>query len=100
MPKISLSVPHNLGQDDAVERIKGFMPRVRDHYQGQVKDIEESWDGNTLSFGFRTMGMTIQGQIVVEQSEANVEAELPFAAIAFKGMIEKSLRDNLTKLLA
>ena len=100
MPKMSLSVPHALDQEQAVERLKKFIPRVREHYQGQVKNIEETWEGNMLTFGFTTLGVQIKGNITVEEAEAKFEGDLPFAAMMFKGRIEKSIRDDLTKLLS
>lgn len=100
MPKTSLSVPNPLTQQEARQRLHEFLPQVRERYQGQITNVEESWEGDTLHFSFSTFGIQIKGTIAVEDSEVKFTGELPLAAMMFKGRIEQSIRDELTKLLA
>ncbi len=99
MPSVSMSVPHNLGQQDATERLKGFLTKVKEHYQDKVSDLEESWQGNQLTYSFATYGFKISGDLAVEPSDVKLKASLPFAAMMFKGKIEQALREQLTKVL-
>jgi hypothetical protein len=100
MPKLTLSVPHKLGQEEALRRIKGQSDVVRSAYQAQVSDAHDEWEGNTLNFRFDVMGFHVQGSMTVEPAEVNVTTELPMMAMMFKGPIERRAREELEKLLA
>ena len=100
MPKTALTVPHGLGQDAAIERLKNFIPRIKHAFADKVSDLEESWEANVLSFSFKTFGMSIKGKMAVEEEKVDFNGELPFAAMMFKGKIEDSIRTELDKLLA
>lgn len=100
MPKLNFSVPHTLEKAEAKSRLEAFAGRVRDKYQGQVKDVKEWWEGDTLCFAFRTMGINIDGRLAVEDDRLNVDGNLPFSAMMFKGKIESGLREELQKLMA
>ena len=99
MPGFQIEVPHQLGQDEAADRLKGFFQKVREKYQSQVSDLEESWDENRLSFSFKTYGFGIKGTGTVLPEKVEFEGDLPFAALAFKGKIEESIRQELVKEL-
>ena len=46
-----------------------------------------------------TYGFTISGKLTVDDSSARIEGQLPFAALAFKGKIEKSIAEEMQKQL-
>ena len=99
MPKMSFSIPNPVGQEQAIEKLKQFVPKIKERYQGQVSNLEENWTDNTLSFGFTTFGFPIKGSIAVEPSEVKLDGEIPFAAMMFKGKIEQEFKESLNKLL-
>jgi hypothetical protein len=45
------------------------------------------------------MGMRIAGQVVVGEADVAVTVELPFAALMFRGAIERQVRAELGELL-
>jgi len=100
MPAFNIEVPHQLGQQQAADRLKGFFQKVREKYQSQVTDLEENWESNTLAFSFKTYGFAIKGTGTVLEENVSFSGELPFAAIAFRGKIEQSIREELAKELA
>jgi hypothetical protein len=100
MPKFSVEAPHQLGQDEAVARVKGLLERVKEKYQSQVSDLEESWADNVLSFRFKTYGFKINGKLVAQNDDIKIDGDLPIAAMMFKGRIEQTIRDELVKRLA
>ncbi len=100
MPKLSIVVPHELGKEEATSRVKRLAEKINDRYQDQAKDVKHAWEGSTLSYSFRTMGMGFKGAISIDDDAVNVDSDLPFAAMMFKGKIESSCREELTKLLA
>ena len=47
-----------------------------------------------------TFGMKFKGLLTVEDDAVQIDGDLPFAAMMFKGRIESEVRDSLEKLLA
>ena len=100
MPKFSVNVAHGMGQEAAIEKIDSLMTRVAEVYRDQIKDVQQCWDDNILNFSFRTLGLTITGQSIVDEDQVTVEGKLPIAAMMFKGKIENDIRTQLQKLLS
>ena len=65
----------------------------------QVKDMTQTWVGNVLNFGFKTMGLRFDGTVGVEDDRVVVNGDLPFAAMMFKGKIESEIRQQLEHIL-
>jgi putative polyhydroxyalkanoate system protein len=99
MPKLSVSVPHALGQEVATERLQGILGKMKERYQDKFSDLEENWQGNVLHYGFKTFGFGIKGTMDVQPEEVKVDADLPFAAMMFKGKIETDLKSTLGRWL-
>ena len=74
--------------------------KLKEHYQDKVSNLEEEWpDENHLKYRFKTFGFDIQGEAKVEPQTVLLNLTLPFTAMMFKGKIEQTLRDELTRLL-
>lgn len=99
MPKMNISVAHEMGRDEACQRLRGFLNLVKERYQDQVSNLEEEWTESTLVFGFTTYSFNIRGQLVVDEDQVNLDGELPFAAMMFKGRIESEIREQLGRVL-
>ena len=100
MPTLTMQTEHNLGRDEAIRRLKEKFTDARERFGSQVADLEETWDGDRFTFGFRAMGMKIAGTITVEEALVRMATELPLAAMLVKGMIESRIREELGGLLA
>ena len=101
MPSFNVAVSHQLGQAEAVERLKTkFLDLLSDKYKDTVKDVQGTWTDNVLSFAFRSVGLTFKGTLEVEPDSAKINGNLPFAAIAFKGKIEHAIKHELTQALS
>ena len=99
MPKINLEIPHTLTADEAKERLQRFLEAMQEKFQESLSDLEQSWQGDTLSFGFKTYGIKITGNLQVEDDKVVFDGELPFTAMMFKGKIESEIRKQLERLL-
>ena len=99
MPKISLTVPHALGQEKATDRLKTLIEHMRSSQQGRMGEVQESWEGNVLKFAFSTFGMKMQGETAVNAADVHMDLEIPFAAMMFKGKIEGEMREQLERIL-
>ena len=100
MPTLSVAVSHTLGQEEAVQRLKDQFDVVKDKYGQQISDLQQQWNGNELGFRFAVLGIQVKGTVATDASEVKVAAELPYAAMLFKGTIEQQIRDELDKILA
>lgn len=100
MPRLTMETVHSLGREEAARRLKEKFGTVRERYGSHVNNLREEWLDHTFSFGFKAMGMGITGTVQVDDASVKLNAELPFAAMLFKGSIEKQIREELSGLLA
>lgn len=100
MPRLAIETSHALGQEEALRRLNDKADLLKDMYQDQCSDLHQAWNGNTLSFAFKAMGMKVAGTVTAEDSQVKLEAQLPLAAMVFKGKIEARIREQLGNLLA
>ena len=80
-------IPHRLGKDEALRRIKEGLGRARGEFARFLTIENESWDDNRLTFGARAMGQSATGFIDVGEENVRLEVTLPcllakFAAAA------------------
>ena len=52
MPSIEMSIPHTIGQEEALNRIKKLLDNVQTRFSGQLKDVQQDWNNNEGSFSF------------------------------------------------
>jgi len=100
MAGFNIEVPHPGDKDSAKTKLQTFLEKVRDKYQDQVSNLEESWDGDVLNYAFTTYGFNIKGALEVKDDKVAVQGSLPFAALAFRGKIEETIKTELEKQLA
>ena len=100
MPSIKLSVPHKLGVDEAKKRIQQLISETQKQFGHTVSDVKESWTDHRGDFSFRAMGFSVSGVLKVEPTTADLEINLPFAALPFKGRVEKEISARAQELLA
>jgi putative polyhydroxyalkanoate system protein len=100
MPKFSVQVPHALTQEQARARLDRFADVLGERFRDQVSDFAQKWEGDALRFRFKTFGIPLSGRILVNDGTLDLDGDLPFSAVMFKGKIESSIRDELAKMLA
>ncbi|MEE2640010.1 MAG: polyhydroxyalkanoic acid system family protein [Planctomycetota bacterium] len=92
MPSFKANFEHNRGKEEALTRLKSFSEEVRSKYGSQVSEMEETWDDDgNLHFGFTALGLKISGQLSIDDQNARIDGQLPFAAVAFRGKIEQEI---------
>lgn len=99
MPKIDLYIPHNLTQSAALTRIQKFLPELNVQHSDRIKDLEESWNGNTGVFIYKISGFKVSGTLQVSDNYVLINGELPFLASPFKGQIESTIKQQAKELL-
>ncbi len=100
MPAIKMSIPHQLGSDEAKKRITRLIGETKTKFGNDVSDLEESWVENRGQFRFKAKGFSVSGNLQVEANAVHVEINLPFAALLFKSRLESELSTHAKALLA
>jgi hypothetical protein len=99
VPKSTVTVPHQLGKPEALERIKSILVKAKEQYGDRLSDLQENWNDDGGTFSFRAMGFKISGLLKVTDTEVVITGDYPFAALPFKGTIEATLRERAERLL-
>jgi hypothetical protein len=99
MPKISLSISHGLGTEEAKRRITSFVAQACQQVCG-VSDMNESWNGNVGTYNFRAVGFAVRAKLDVEPASLKVEIDFPLAALPWKGKAEREILTQAGALLA
>ena len=98
---LTVTIPHNLGREVALKRIKDGIVQLRSTYAGQLTVLDENWAGDKLDFRISALKQTVSGSIEVAETTVTVSVMLPLflamlaekakAAIQHRGqlMLEK-----------
>jgi len=97
MPKVTVSVPHQLDPDEAMARSRPVVEKTVKDFEGH--DLEANWSERAAEFSFKSMAFTIKGHVAIEDAQVTVDIDLPFAAMMFKDRVHKAVTKNLTRAL-
>jgi hypothetical protein len=100
MPSFSTEVNHQLGREKAKKRLEFFLQKAAEVYKDQVRELSGEWQEDTLHFKMTTYGFKITGALAVEEENVKMNGQLPFAAVAFRGKIERSFAKELQRALS
>ena len=78
-----VSVPHQLGRDEAVRRLKDGFRWAREKYGPVVSIQQEDWTGNHLAFRVATLGQAASGVLDVSDTDVTLSVELPWLLARF-----------------
>jgi len=93
-----VSIPHRLGRQEAVHRLKDGLSRAAASVP-ILKVDEERWDGDQMFFRVRALGQAASGHINVGDDNVRVEVVLPWLLQRFAEMAQTAIRDRGTLLL-
>lgn len=100
MPGFLTAVDHSLGQTEAQTRVTTFLDQIQNQYQDMVSSWSGEWKENNLNFELLAMNMKVTGVLEVTDDAVIVGGSIPFAMMMFKGKLEKTMQEELRKLLA
>lgn len=75
---IVVSIPHSLGKDEAVRRLKGGLGSVRSRFGHLMRIEDETWTGEELTFRVAALGQEASGSVCVFETEARLSVQLPW----------------------
>jgi hypothetical protein len=94
-----VSIPHRLGKDEAVRRLKSGLGGVRANYAHLLTVHEETWIGDQLQFRVSAFGQAASGMIDVAEDHVNVEVFLPWLLAKVAQTIQPFIRREGTLML-
>jgi hypothetical protein len=100
MPNVSVSVPYQISQDEALSRIQARIAQIKAQYSSQVSDLTENWNGYVGTFSGSAKGFSVSGNLAVQPSFVIVGISLPLIAFPYKAKVEAGVRAELARLLA
>jgi hypothetical protein len=96
---LTVSIPHRLGQAEALRRIRSGLGSVRAHYSSLLAIDEEVWAGNRLTFRVSSMGQSAAGTIDVADDHVLLEVMLPWLLGMLAEKIVPAIRKEGTLML-
>jgi hypothetical protein len=93
-----VSIPHRLGREEAVRRIKGGLSRAAANVPVLTVD-EERWEGERMFFRVRAIGQAASGQIDVADDHVRLEVTLPLLLQRFAQKAQSLIRERGLLLL-
>ncbi|VIO78699.1 polyhydroxyalkanoic acid system family protein [Bradyrhizobium ivorense] len=93
-----VSIPHSLGRDEAMRRLKTGLSRAAASVPVLSVD-EERWDDNRMNFRVRALGQVAAGQVEVEDAYVRVEVTLPWLLQRFAEVAQAAIRKHGQLLL-
>ena len=94
---LDVSVPHQLGKDEAKRRVRDGVGRIT---TGSLPmTVAETWQGDRLEFTLTAMGQSINGWADVNDSRVDFHVKLPWLlaklADKLRPQLEQKARDVL-----
>ena len=93
-----VSIPHRLGRDEAVRRLKIGLTRAASTIP-VLKVDEERWDGDRMMFRIRALGQAASGHIDVADDHVRLEVTLPWLLQRFAEAAQIAIRNRGNLLL-
>ncbi|QOZ27731.1 polyhydroxyalkanoic acid system family protein [Bradyrhizobium sp. CCBAU 51753] len=93
-----VSIPHSLGRDEAMRRLKTGLSRAAASVPVLSVD-EERWEDNRMNFRVRALGQVAAGQVEVEDAYVRVEVTLPWLLQRFAEVAQAAIQKHGQLLL-
>ncbi|MET4326132.1 hypothetical protein ABIB80_001955 [Bradyrhizobium sp. i1.15.2] len=94
-----VSIPHRLGREEAVRRLKTGLGRAAAASIPVMQVEEERWSGDSMNFRIRALGQIATGQVDVADDHVKVQVVLPWLLQRFAEMAQATIRKRGQLLL-
>jgi hypothetical protein len=95
---IVVSIPHRLGKEEALRRLKPGLTGAAASFP-VLKVDEETWSGDRLSFRVRALGQAAAGTVDVAEDHVRLEVTLPWLLQKFAQVAQAAIRARGNLLL-
>jgi hypothetical protein len=84
-----VTIPHRLGKDEALRRIKEGLGRAHSEFARLLTIENETWDHDRLSFRVKALGQRASGTIDVYEGAVRLEVTLPWLLARFAHAVQR-----------
>ena len=92
-------IPHRLGKDEALRRIKDGLGRARTEFAWLLSVQEEVWSGDRLTFRVSALGQNASGFIDVYEAAVRLEVTLPWLLARVAHAVQRVIGQKGTLML-
>jgi hypothetical protein len=96
---ISVSVPHDLTQDEARARIQNQIIALRASHGSKVAQVHERWTDNHLDFDLRAMGQQVTVRLDILPHEVKLAVDLLWMLVILAGKFTRQVEQEGRRLL-
>jgi len=100
LSKLNIAVRYDVSSEEAKEKVTQLLENLKEKYHTQIKDLQESWNGNEGQFSFKFSGFSISGNLIIKDSVVLFEISLPFIARMFSGKVEEIIKQEAEKVFS
>jgi hypothetical protein len=93
-----VSIPHRLGREEAIRRLKAGLTRAALHIPVLTVD-EERWEDDRMIFRVRALGQAASGHLDVADDHVRLEVTLPRLLQRFAELAQVAIRNRGQLLL-
>jgi hypothetical protein len=93
-----VTIPHRLGQAEALRRLEGGLSRAAASFPVLQVD-QEQWTGERMSFRVRALGQAASGFVDVGEDNVRLEVTLPWLLQKFAEVAQAAIRKRGDLLL-
>ncbi|MBI3699493.1 MAG: polyhydroxyalkanoic acid system family protein [Afipia sp.] len=94
-----VSIPHKLGKDEAVRRLKAGLGSVKNQYGQMLQVNEEIWSGDRLAFSITALKQNASGTIDVAEDHVRLEVILPWLLAGIAHGAQAMIRERANRML-
>ena len=99
MPNVTITIPHQLGREEAKRRIMEQAAQLQSQHGSMLQRVEQRWDGDTLHFLVGAVGQSLSGTLRVAEQNVHLEVALPWMLALLAGTVKAQLEREGRKLL-
>jgi len=100
MPNLTASIPHQLSRTEAKRRIQEKIAEARQQHATYLSSLQETWDGDRLTFAVSALGQSVNGHLTVEDQVVHLEIALPLFLSFLAGAVKQQIEQQGHLLLA
>lgn len=96
---LTVSIPHRLGKEEALHRLKSGLAGVRERFGHLFVMQEETWTDNHLAFRVSALGQTASGTLDVADDRVDLAVTLPWLLAKLAETVQPLIRKEGTLML-
>jgi hypothetical protein len=99
MSNLTITIPHQLGREEAKRRISEQTSQLFGQQGALLERAEHRWEGDTMHFHVGAMGQSFSGTALFTDQTVHLEVALPWILKVLAGGLKTQIEQQGRKLL-